>query len=205
LSFGNAPKVLLTLSAVTGAALAGIGVGATTAGADTFVPLPNGRNAFTTATGIAVDLTSTGEGATISPAVDSNGLTRTAWVSGTDFAKVNGATSGSLEAGYLVGCQVDLSGGVSAGGDIWISPPDSLSPEIASSFTIKPGQVATVKLGFKDLAPAAGAVGYAYRNLGIQVDGCAGYAEARAYANLTVANGAGSTVVTLYGRPFSLG
>jgi len=199
--FGHAPKVAIAGCAVAGAVLLGLG----SAQADTVVPLPNGENVFTTATGVHVDLTRTGESATISPAIDANGLTRTAWVSGADFAKVGGASSGSLEAGYLVGCQVDLSGGISAGGDLWISPPSSVSPEIDANFTLKPGQVATVKLGSKDLAPAAGAVGYAYRNLGIQVDGCGGFAEARAYTNLTVANHAGSTIVTLYGKPFGLG
>lgn len=205
LSFGSARNAVIALCAVTGTMLAALCVGAAPAGADTFVPLPNGRNTLTTATGITVDLTRTGESAIISPAISNNGLTRTAWVSGTDFAKVKGATSGSLDTGYLIGCQVDLAGGVSAGGDIWYSLPNSFSPEITTNFTIKPGQVATVKLGTKTLAPAAGAVGYAYHNLGIQVDGCGGYAEARAFANLTVANGAGSTVVSLYGRPFSLG
>jgi hypothetical protein len=190
---------------VTGV-LAALGVvGTGIARADIVVPLPDGVNALTTATGIKVDLRRTGETATVSPSLAANGMTRTAWVSGTDMATVTGATSGALEAGYLVGCQVDLSGGVSAGGDIWVSPPDSLSPELTTNFTIKPGQVATVKLGTKPLTPRAGKVGFAYRNLNIQVDGCGGYAEARSYAKLTVVNATGSTVVTLYGKPFSLG
>ncbi|MCX4098084.1 MspA family porin [Nocardia sp. alder85J] len=92
--------------------LLGAGVGQ----ADTQVPLPDGEQALTTATGVQVDLTRTGEQAVLSPSLASNGLSRTASMSGTVFATIDGATSGTLQTGYVVGCQVDLGSGVHAKG-----------------------------------------------------------------------------------------
>ncbi|WP_405166379.1 MspA family porin [Nocardia sp. NBC_01499] len=194
-----------------GRGAAGIGVGLAVlmlgcgvAGADTVVPLPAGEQALTTATGIPVDLTRTGETAIISPSLAANGMSRTAQLSGTAYATVPGATGGTLETGYLVGCQVDLSGGLSLGGDVYLSP-ESMSPELNPSIKLVPGGVAVVKFGSKTIDPAAGAVGIAYRNRGIQLSGCGGFAEARAYSALTVTNDKGSAEVTLYGDPFSVG
>ncbi|KAA8888582.1 MspA family porin [Nocardia colli] len=187
-----------------GIALAALLLGCGSANADTVVPLPDGEQALTTATGIPVDLTRTGETAVLSPSLAANGMSRTAQLSGTTYATIPGATAGSLETGYLVGCQVDLSGGLSLGGDVYLSP-DSVSPELNPSIKLGPGAVAVVKFGTKQLDPAAGAVGIAYRNRGIQLSGCGGFAQARAYSALTVTNDQGSAEVTLYGDPFSVG
>jgi hypothetical protein len=172
--------------------------------ADTYVPLPDGEQALTTATGVQVDLTRSGEHAVISPSLASNGLSRTASMSATVYATIDGATSGNLVTGYVVGCQVDLSGGVSIGGDVYISP-NSAYPEIYPNINLVPGGVATVKFDTKKIDPTAGAVGVAYSERAVQVSGCAGYAQARAFSTLTVKNDRGSAEVTLYGQPFSIG
>lgn len=199
--YRRSPRAVF-IAVVGSCAIAALSTG--TAHADTTIPLPDQTKAFTTATGLAVNLSHTGESALVSPAIAANGMSRTAWVTGTGFATAPGATSGSLETGYLVGCQVDLSKGVSLGGDVYVDT-GSVAPELSTSFALRPGQVVTVKLGTKNLDPKAGAVGVSYRDLGIQVDGCGGFAEARSYTNLTVAGSNGSTVVSLYGQPFSLG
>lgn len=178
--------------------------GSGAAQADTFVPLPDGDQALETAIGIPVDLSRTGELAVVSPALAGNGMSRTATLSGTVYATAPGAQSGTLVTGYLLGCQVDLSGGLSLGGDIFIQP-NLVFPEISPSINLLPGGVANVKLNTKNLDPEAGAVGFAYSNRGVQVDGCGGYAQARAYSVLTVKNDHGSAEVTLYGQPFSIG
>lgn len=178
--------------------------GSGAAQADTFVPLPDGDQSLETAIGIPVDLSRTEERAVVSPALAGNGMSRTATLSGTVYATAPGATSGTLVTGYLLGCQVDLSGGVSLGGDIFIQP-NLVFPEISPSINLLPGGVANVKLNTKNLDPEAGAVGFAYSNRGVQVDGCGGYAQARAYSVLTVKNDHGSAEVTLYGQPFSIG
>ncbi len=53
--------------------------------------------------------------------------------------------------------------------------------------------------------PHTGKIGIQYADRGIQVSGCAGYAQARAYSLLSVTNDRGTAEVTLYGRPFSIG
>ncbi len=187
-----------------GAGLAVVLLGCGVAHADTVVSLPDGRQTLTTATGIPVDLSRTGERAVISPSIAFNGLSRTATMSATVFATVPGAQSGQLVSGYVVGCQVDLSGGISLGGDVYVTP-DSASPEIAPSINLVPGAVAQVKFDTKKIDPKAGAVGFEYHDRGIQVGGCAGYAQARSFSTLTVTNDRGNAEVTLYGQPFSLG
>lgn len=94
-----------------GVGLTALILGSAVAHADTTVPLPDGREALTTATGVQVDLTRTNEQAVIAPSLAANGTSRTASVTGVVFAKVDNATKGALVTGYLVGCQVDLSGG----------------------------------------------------------------------------------------------
>jgi len=187
-----------------GAGLAVVLLGCGVAHADNVVPLPNGRQTLTTAIGVPVDLSRTGERAVVSPSLAFNGLSRTASMSATIFAKVPGATGGQLVTGYLVGCQVDLSGGLSLGGDVYVSP-SSASPELSPSINLVPGGVAQVKFDTKKLDPAAGAVGVEYHDRGVQVDGCAGYAQARSFSTLTVSNARGTAEVTLYGNPFSIG
>ncbi|AHH15839.1 MspA domain-containing protein [Nocardia nova SH22a] len=174
------------------------------ANADTQVDLPDGHQTLTTAPGVPVDLSRTGEHAVVSPSLAANGLSRTASMSATVYAKVPGATKGTLVTGYLVGCQVDLSGGLSLGGDAYISP-DGVSPELAPSINLVPGGVAVVRFDTKTLDPGAGAVGVTYQDRAVQVEGCAGYAQARAFTTLTVSNDRGTAEVTLYGRPFGIG
>ncbi|WP_308163482.1 MspA family porin [Nocardia alni] len=168
------------------------------------MPLPNGHQHFTTATGVAVDFSRTGERAVVSPSLAHNGMGRTASMSATVFADVPGATGGQLVTGYLVGCQVDLSGGLSLGGDVYVQP-SSISPEISPSINLVPGGVAQVKFDTKTIDPTAGKVGIQYLDRAVQVDGCGGYAQARAFSTLTVTNAKGSVETTLYGQPFSIG
>jgi hypothetical protein len=171
--------------------------------ADAVVHLPDGGQHLETANGINVDFTRTGETAVISPSLAAIPTSRTAWLSGTVFAKVPGATGGTLEVGYLVGCQSDISGGLTLGGDMYVEP-GNIYPEFEDSVQIKPGAVTDMKLGTKTIDKTAGAVGYQYSSRGLQIDGCVGAAEARSYSILTVTNDQGSAAITIYGRPFSL-
>ncbi|WP_460723660.1 MspA family porin [Nocardia heshunensis] len=189
---------------IIGLGLAVLMLGPAVAHADAVTALPDGEQALTTATGVDVDLTRTGEQAIVSPSLAANGLSRSASVTGVVMAKVAHATKGTLVTGYLVGCQVDLSGGLSLSGDAYISP-SSITPEVAPSISLVPGGVSQVVLDTKQLDPTAGAVGIAYAGRGIQLSGCAGYAQARAFSTLTVINDQGSTEVSLYGQPFSVG
>ncbi|MEV6767541.1 MspA family porin [Nocardia sp. NPDC051030] len=192
------------------------------ANADTFVPLPDGSKSSPA----GVTITRNGEHATISASMSANGAGRTAWVSGRVFADVantpegtagpwNGAANGPgtnnssthgtsrLTTGYIVGCQVSLadnsisagvSGGVSLSGG-------SLGGSIG--LNLGPGDVKFVAINGKDILKA-GNYSVEYQDTPIEIQGCAGYAQARAFTVVEII-GDNYSKTTLYGQPFSLG
>lgn len=209
----------LTRSAVVmGAIITAIGLWSPGAArADTFVPLPNGH-----ISGPGVTITSTGEHAVVSPSMADNGAGRTTWVSGdvtvdiqtppgvigpnngaqnnpgTDDSSTHGASG--LTVGYLVGCQVALgSFGPSFGATL------STTPTVAAgmSFPISPGQVKWVQIDNKDMT-TSGRYYLNYQDVPMDIQGCAGYAQARQFAVVEVI-GPDYHKVTLYGQPFSIG
>lgn len=192
------------------------------AAADTFVPLPDGHQAAPGAT-----INRTGEHAVVSPSMAANGAGRVVWVSGTVTADVihtptvdrpgpystpagmpgtnNSSTHGAsqVSTGYIVGCQVSigdsaitagLSGNVSTNGG-------GLSG--SAGIQLGPGDVEFVRVGFKDiLEPGVYSLGY--RDFEIEIQGCGGYAQARAYTVVEII-GDHYSKTTLYGAPFSIG
>ncbi|MEV6657296.1 MspA family porin [Nocardia fluminea] len=191
------------------------------AGADVFVPLPDGSKP-----GPGVTLTRTGEHALVSSSMAANGAGRAVWVSGRASADVavtpegevgptngpagvpgsnNSSTHGAsqLNTGYLVGCQVSiaddaigagLSGGISTGG---VSAGGSIGVNLG------PGEVKFVQIDYKDI-PEPGVYSVEYRDAEIEIQGCAGYAQARAYTVVEII-GDHYSKTTLYGAPFSIG
>lgn len=102
------------------AAAAGVALGALSTGAanaDTFIPLPS--DSTSTKIGDAtVTVSIKNQSAKLSPGMVALPTTRNAWVSGVVSAKINGgkADGGSIQAGYAVGCQIDVgSAAVTAG------------------------------------------------------------------------------------------
>ncbi|WP_028477639.1 MspA family porin [Nocardia sp. CNY236] len=213
-----------------GARVAGIGAAAAVAvgllstgaaNADTFVPLPDGQRE-----GPGVTITRTGEHAVISPSLAANGAGRVAWVSGTAIADVsatpegeagpwngpsgapgtnNSSTHGTsqMSTGYIVGCQVSIaddaiSAGMSGGIDLGGA---GVSGSIG--INLGPGEVAFVMIDLKDI-PKPGVYAVEYQDAEIQVQGCAGYAQARAYTVVEII-GDHYSKTTLYGMPFSIG
>ncbi|MGY4102986.1 MspA family porin [Nocardia sp. R16R-3T] len=213
-----------------GARIAGLGAAAAVAmgllstgaaNADTFVPLPDGQK-----NGPDVTLTRTGEHALISPSLAANGAGRVVWVSGNAIADVNvtpegtvGPTNGAtgapgtnnssthgvsqLNTGYIVGCQVSIaSDAISAGlsGSINLSG-GSLGGSIGVN--LGPGEVKFVQIDYKDILKP-GRYSVEYQDAEIEVQGCAGYAQARAYTVVEII-GDNYSKTTLYGQPFSIG
>ncbi len=214
-----------------GARVAGLGAAAAVAvgllstgaaNADTFVPLPDGHRHGPG----GVVLAHTGEHAVISPSMAANGAGRVVWVSGNAAADVpnapeaepgpsngpaegpgtnNSSTHGTsqLNTGYIVGCQVDIaSDAVSAG----LSGGLSLSGADASGsigLNVGPGQVKFVQIAYKDITEP-GHYSVEYQDAEIEIQGCAGYAQARAYTVVEVV-GNDYSKTTLYGQPFSIG
>ena len=213
-----------------GARIAGVGAAAAVAmgllstgaaNADTFVPLPDGQKS-----GPDVTLTRSGEHALISPSLAANGAGRVVWVSGNAIADVNVTPEGTvgpnngasgapgtnnssthgasqLSTGYIVGCQVSIAdNAISAGvsGGINLSG-GSLGGSIG--LNLGPGDVKFVQIDYKDILKP-GRYSVEYQDAEIEIQGCAGYAQARAYTVVEII-GDNYSKVTLYGAPFSIG
>ncbi|WP_431964995.1 MspA family porin [Nocardia sp. bgisy134] len=213
-----------------GARVAGVGAAAAVAmgllstgaaNADTFVPLPDGQKV-----GPGVTLTRTGEHALISPSLAANGAGRVVWVSGNATADVtvtpegtvgpnngpaggagtnNSSTHGAsqLSTGYIVGCQVSIaddaiSAGVSGGVNL-----DGFSLGGSIGLNLGPGEVKFVQIDYKDILKP-GVYSVEYQDAEIEIQGCAGYAQARAYTVVEII-GDHYSKTTLYGMPFSIG
>ncbi|MFE7797245.1 MspA family porin [Nocardia sp. NPDC057440] len=191
------------------------------ANADTFVPLPDGQKI-----GSGVTVTRTGERALISPSLSANGAGRVVWVSGNAIADVtvtpegtvgpyNGATNApgtnnssthgvsALTTGYIVGCQVSIaSDAISAGVSGGISlDGGSLGGSIG--LNLGPGEVKFVSIDSKDILKP-GVYSVEYQDAEIEIQGCAGYAQARSYTVVEIV-GDHYSKTTLYGQPFSIG
>ncbi|GAD83926.1 MspA family porin [Nocardia asteroides] len=212
-------------AAGVGAAAAAVAFGLLSTGAanaDTFVPLPDGQKVSPA----GVTITRTHESALISPSMAANGAGRVVWVSGSAIAEVadtpegevgpwngpsgrpgsnNSSTHGTsqLNTGYIVGCQVSIaddaigagvSGGVSTGG---VSAGGSIGVNLG------PGEVKFVQISSKDIQKA-GTYAVDYQDAEIEIQGCAGYAQARAYTVVEII-GDHYSKTTLYGMPFSIG
>ncbi|MGW0324701.1 MspA family porin [Nocardia sp. NPDC003183] len=206
--------------ALTIAAGAGISLGGPAA-ADTAIALPDGFKA-----GPGVTISREQERAVISPSLAANGAGRAVWVSGIARANVtstpegevgptngasgapgsnNSSTHGAsqISTGYIVGCQVSIaedaisagvSGGISTSGG-------SLGGSVGVS--LGPGQVKFVQIDYKDIAEP-GQYSVEYQDAEIEIQGCAGYAQARAYTVVEII-GDHYSKTTLYGAPFSIG
>ncbi|MEU4417788.1 MspA family porin [Nocardia salmonicida] len=206
-----------------GAAVA-VTIGLLSAGAaeaDTFIPLPDGQKA-----GPGVTLSRTGEHAVVSPSLAANGAGRVVWVSGIARADVqvtpegevgpyNGPTnrSGSnnssthgasqLNTGYIVGCQVSIGDEAIAAGFAGGVSNLGASAGGAIGLHLGPGQVAFVQIDAKDILKP-GIYSVEYQDAEIDLQGCAGYAQARSYSVVEII-GDHYSKTTLYGAPFSIG
>jgi hypothetical protein len=210
------------LGAAAAVALGLMSTGA--ASADTFIPLPDGSKAGPNAT-----LTRTGESALSSPSLAANGAGRVAWVSGTVVADVKGIkeatdvpegnstakTEGSyngtngttthgvsrVSTGYIVGCQVDITG-LSANPSFSLGF-DSLSPSLGLTVPLNSGEVKYVPVAAKDIKKD-GVYALQYQDAELQVQKCGGFAQARSYSVVEIVGNDYSKTV-LYGAPFSIG
>ncbi|WP_433681091.1 MspA family porin [Nocardia sp. CA-119907] len=191
------------------------------ANADAFVALPDGQKA-----GPGVNVIRNGEHAIVSPSLAANGAGRTVWMSGNAIAEVavtpegavgpnngpsgapgtnNSSTHGisQLSTGYIVGCQVSIAdNAISAGvsGGINLSG-GSLGGSVG--LNLGPGEVKFVQIDYKDI-PKPGTYSVEYQDAEIEIQGCAGYAQARAYTVVEII-GDHYSKTTLYGAPFSIG
>ncbi|GAB2701922.1 hypothetical protein GCM10027089_24980 [Nocardia thraciensis] len=200
------------------------------ANADTFVPLPGGSITTTLGDGTEVTLSIVDESAKISGSMGATPLHRNVWTSGRVVADVSGpgASSASIQLnpGYVVGCQVDIASlnsegtdtqGTTAGANGGLTPQP---PVIGATetLTLGPGQaVARYVLdieqpddyGNEDHKRHPTVKGshasVRWTDETFAVNGCGGYAQARAFTMADVATEAGESMITVWGAPFSIG
>ncbi|EHI45790.1 hypothetical protein OPAG_04281 [Rhodococcus opacus PD630] len=219
---------------VVAAATVAIGLLSTgAANADTFVPLQDGNITQTLLDGTVVTVRQTGNSANISPSMGSTPLHRNVWASGTIDVSIDGGTAkgGTIDAGYIVACQLDFGGeasGGAEGGASWTDlQSDSMTvgdlvdtgnTAVGGGISIAPGEAKNVPILDVEYTDDYGAEahkssfkftgksgGFTYSDETFGVSGCAGYAQARSYAKVTVSTDSVDGTVTLWGQPFSLG
>ncbi|WP_431970316.1 MspA family porin [Nocardia sp. bgisy134] len=194
--------------------------------ADTFVPLPGGQITKTLSDGTVVTVRLVGESATISPSLGSTPVHRNTWVSASAQVELSGsnAKGGKIYPGYVVGCQVNIDGGGVEGGVTgeldWSGDQveGNVGAESGGELSLGPGQAKSFYV--LDIEEAddfgnesherrnkfkgtTGSVTWADETIGLT--GCGGYAQARSFVKVKVETTNVMSVITLWGRPFSIG
>lgn len=204
---------------IAGAAVMGLtslGAGGAAAG-----PLPGANVTKTLVDGTKVNINLFNESVDVHPAVTNIATSREVFVSGKVRVTVGGKAKGaSVKAGYIVGCQLDFGAGAEAGTGNVLSPglnsgdEDTDSSSAGGGFTLAPGQAVYTPViqttdsdddGVTDYTFKGNSGGVAYSQERFGVDGCAGYAQAKAKIEVTVDTDAVKGVVVAFGKPFSIG
>ncbi|MGV9478502.1 MspA family porin [Gordonia aichiensis] len=147
--------------------------------------------------------------------VANNPLSRGVSLSGTYTAKGSDGVGGTLQLGYIIGCQVDISGislSLSSAIDLTAS---ALSGSASLSLPIKPGQVAFVSNVYSADLSDKGVAALQVSNYQVELPHCGGYAAARSVVQVLAAKGydpkggtlnADGAVIqsSLYGQPFNV-
>lgn len=211
----NLNKRVVAGAAVAGAAL--IAVTGATAGVAEAKSLP-GASKSRSFDGGSVNIRLYDESARITRAVTNIQTSREVWVSGKVRVTTSGdVKGGNINAGYLVGCQVNFgakgSGDAGVSNKGWSTFDPTPDASVGGGFTLSPGEatyVPVIKTTIDDEAvnsfdfgDARGGVAYSQERFG--VDGCAGYASAMAKVTVKVATDTFKGNITMYGKPFSLG
>jgi len=158
------------------------------------------------------------EAVRVSRAVTNVPTSREVWVSGKVAVNTSGLEGATVTAGYIVGCQLnfgaDASGGAAldfdTAGQALINQDDTT---VGGGFELSPGKAAFVpivkaKVDGEDvdaISFSEGRGGIAYSQERFGVDGCAGFAAARAAIKVQVASDTVKGNITAYGKQFSLG
>lgn len=204
---------------LTGAAvmaLTSVGAGGAEAG-----PLPGANVTKKLVDGTSVNIQLFDENVNIQRAVSNVPTSREVWLSGKVRVTVGGgAEGGSINAGYIVGCQLNFGASGGTKGGLAVTPQEGGGAPTASSsgdanlgFNLGPGQAGYVpviqtKSGddtINSFTFTGNRGGVVYSQERFTVNGCAGFAEAKAKIQVTVDTDSVKGVVTAYGKPFSIG
>lgn len=154
------------------------------------------------------------------PNMAATAFTREGFITGTATANIDGngkapVNSGTVILGAQLGCQVDLSQGMSLGvsADIGIGlgfgvSPNSFSPNPYAdvnpnlSVTLLPGKIDDLGLGKKDLKGRSGYI--TIHDAHIKVDGCGGPVSVRLFTYAQISTDDGDDSVNTYGDILNL-
>ncbi|GED96992.1 MspA family porin [Gordonia crocea] len=212
---------------VAAAAVAITGAAATAPSADA-KRLPGGKVARKLVDGTTVKATLYDEAVRYHPGNVANIQTsREVWVSGKIVANVGGgAQGGTIYGGYVVGCQVNIAGmssGNSSGLDSTGMAYNQTAPAgVANTGTtlhLGPGQAGWVPIiqttsgvytNYRDynvnrFTFRGNRGGVAFSQEAFRLNGCGGYASARARFTIEVETETVRSQVVVWGKPFSLG
>ncbi|WP_435172485.1 MspA family porin [Gordonia hongkongensis] len=215
-------RIIASTTAVACAALIPV-LDAAHAHADTTVQLPGQSVTKKLKDGTTVTITRSKESARITPSMGATPLHRNAWVSGKYVVTTSDpAAKIGVGAGYIVGCQLTLGG--NSNSRAGATAPDfdlqsaTTTAETGAGVTIGPGQAVNYVINDREYKDAFGAAGHsssisfsggkgtlAYTNETMMVNGCAGYAQARSYAKVSITTDNVSQSIAVYGKPFSMG
>ena len=203
---------------VTGVAAAAVAVGAVagpgTAAAATF---PDHHMSKTTADGWRVTAIKADEKVRSVAPLNQSPWTREGFLSLRGEGRITGAgrtpvSAGTITTGFQIGCNTDVTSGITLGitagptAQMSISWPPALIVGAQAngniSTTLKPGTIANIPFGTKKLAgPSAGLT---VDGVHVKVDGCLGPVAVRAYTTLAISTPTNDNTINVYGQPHYL-
>ncbi|WP_051132913.1 MspA family porin [Nocardia paucivorans] len=204
--------------AVAGCVLAAAAFLVPTAGPATADAMADKSRSTTTDDGWVLRVTKTAETFDRVPNLAATPFTHEGFVSLKAVADITGkgknpVNAASVTYGYQIGCQVDVSNGLTMGLSAAIGPNVGITvlpaPGVSIggsalalpslSFTPKPGTITTIPFGTKDLEGPHGSV--TAEQVQIKVDACAGPVSLRSYAIASMSTSTADNSVAVYGDP----
>ncbi|MQY23452.1 MspA family porin [Nocardia macrotermitis] len=227
--YGKSVRRGRVIGLVTAVAV-GLGLSASgAANADAFMRQPNTVITRTLGDGTVVHMSLLDQSAKVSGSMGSTPLHRNVWTSARVVVDVSGPGASSaqiqLNPGYVVGCQVDISGlnNSDSASESATTSSSGLTPGAPSvgateTLTLAPGQAVTRYLldieqpddygneAHKAHPTVKGShASVSWTDETFAVNGCGGYAQARAFTFADVSTSAGESIISVWGAPFTMG
>lgn len=184
-------------------------------------PLADKARAVDTDDGWRLTVTKTAENLDRYPNLAATMFTREGFVAIKGVAEISGAGTvpvqqGTVSLGYQIGCQVDVSTGLTVGMGLSVGPNASVTisqfpgatvggsaavtPNVST--TLKPGSITTVGFGTKPLAGPRASI--TADQIEVKVDACMGPVTLRSYVTARISTPTADNTVTVYGDPIWL-
>ncbi|MEU7219937.1 MspA family porin [Nocardia iowensis] len=177
-------------------------------------PLADKSREVTTDDGWQMRITKTDENLDRYPNLAATPFTREGFVSLKAVTDIDGmgtapVNAGTISLGYQIGCQVDVTNGITIG--LAIGPSISIgltnfgvggSASISPSVTLKPGTITTIPFATKPLTGRHGSI--TSDQVHIKIDGCMGPVSLRSYAQVNITTPTADNSLAVYGDPIYL-